>query len=161
MHIYYSLIKPAAVESHAKQSSSQPTGEFAALQWVITATIQLLIYLTLSIIGVELTIRWNNIQGVYSLNSAGQLIPFFLGAAQLLDTARRGGGECLKYFFKESSHYTNSSVNLEEDDDDEDDDDFEGKGSKSLVASRLTRFQIYLADIVVPQRQVMMKMSSF
>jgi hypothetical protein len=145
MHIYYSLIKPAAIESHAEQSSSQPTGEFAVLQWVTSATISLLIYLTLSIICVELTLRWNNIQGVYSLNSAGQLIPFFLGAAQLLDTVRRGGGECLKYFFKESSHYTNPSVNLEE----EDDDDFEGKGSKSLLASRLTRFQIYLADIVV------------
>jgi hypothetical protein len=31
--------------------------------------------------GTELTIRWNNINGMYSASSAGQLIPLFVGIA--------------------------------------------------------------------------------
>ncbi|KAI0830421.1 hypothetical protein F5Y06DRAFT_282058 [Hypoxylon sp. FL0890] len=31
------------------------------------------------ILSIELTLRWNNIQGVYTIDSAGQLIPFVIG----------------------------------------------------------------------------------
>lgn len=37
-----------------------------------------------TIIAVELTLLWNNINGVYSLNSTGQLIPLIIGVAGLL-----------------------------------------------------------------------------
>jgi hypothetical protein len=39
---------------------------------------------TTIVIGTELTIKWNNIASVQSCNSAGQLIPLFLGLAAFL-----------------------------------------------------------------------------
>lgn len=35
-------------------------------------------------ISVELTLLWNGISGVYTLNSTGQLIPFIIGVVGLL-----------------------------------------------------------------------------
>lgn len=37
-----------------------------------------------TIISVELTLAWNNINGVYHIRSTGQLIPFTIGLARLL-----------------------------------------------------------------------------
>jgi len=41
-----------------------------------TANIVSLIY---SVIGIEMTLHWNHVTGVYSINSVGQLIPFVIG----------------------------------------------------------------------------------
>ncbi len=37
-----------------------------------------------TIISVELTLAWNNINAVYDIRSTGQLIPFTIGLARLL-----------------------------------------------------------------------------
>jgi hypothetical protein len=39
---------------------------------------------TVIIVGVELTIIWNDIQGVHDVSSAGQTIPLFLGFAGIV-----------------------------------------------------------------------------
>jgi len=31
------------------------------------------------VIGIEMTLHWNHVTGVYSINSVGQLIPFVIG----------------------------------------------------------------------------------
>jgi hypothetical protein len=43
-----------------------------------TANVVSLIY---SVIGIEMTLQWNHVTGVYSINSVGQLIPFVIGLA--------------------------------------------------------------------------------
>lgn len=41
--------------------------------------------LVYSIVGIELTIRWNSIRDVYSINTTGQLIPFVIGLVGLVE----------------------------------------------------------------------------
>lgn len=48
------------------------------------------------ILFVELTIRWNDISGVHSLDSPGQYIPFFIGLAQLMSV----GYKAIKNYLK-------------------------------------------------------------
>lgn len=48
------------------------------------------------ILFVELTIRWNQISDVHSLNSPGQFIPFFIGLAQLMSV----GYKAIKNYLK-------------------------------------------------------------
>jgi hypothetical protein len=43
-----------------------------------TANVVSLIY---SVIGIEMTLQWNHVTGVYTINSVGQLIPFVIGLA--------------------------------------------------------------------------------
>ena len=45
----------------------------------------LFIATTYCLIGVELTIQWNNITGINNLNSVGQLIPFIIGATGFIN----------------------------------------------------------------------------
>ena len=59
--------------------------------WVRAIAVLFNIYTFLSIvwfiISIELTIRWNNIQGIDAIDSTGQLIPFIIGcvsASQIL-----------------------------------------------------------------------------
>lgn len=47
------------------------------------------------ILAVELTIRWNNIEGISSLGSTGQLLPLVISVAGLIAVV------CSKYFSKE------------------------------------------------------------
>lgn len=51
--------------------------------WIISAIYHLAIII-LIIVQVELTISWNHVQGLNSLTSIGQLIPFILGVGGLL-----------------------------------------------------------------------------
>jgi hypothetical protein len=37
-----------------------------------------------SVVGIELTLYWNSINGVYTINTTGQLIPFVIGLLGLL-----------------------------------------------------------------------------
>ena len=37
-----------------------------------------------SILAIELTLKWNNVSNVYTVNSTGQLIPFVIGVAGFL-----------------------------------------------------------------------------
>ncbi|KAH7305413.1 hypothetical protein B0I35DRAFT_111680 [Stachybotrys elegans] len=53
-----------------------------ALQMVNTMLI-----LAIAVTSTELTIKWNNIQGVYTLNSVGQLIPFITGLGLFMNVA--------------------------------------------------------------------------
>jgi hypothetical protein len=39
--------------------------------------------LAYSVIGIEMTLYWNSITGVYTINTTGQLIPFVIGLAGL------------------------------------------------------------------------------
>jgi hypothetical protein len=39
-----------------------------------------------SILGVELTLYWNSISGVYSFSTTGQLIPLIIGGTDLIRT---------------------------------------------------------------------------
>jgi hypothetical protein len=43
-----------------------------------------LMTLIFSVVGIELTLHWNSISGVYTINSTGQLIPFVIGLLGLL-----------------------------------------------------------------------------
>src|SRR5579862_206702 len=39
-----------------------------------------------SILAIELTLKWNSVKGVYTLSSAGQLIPFVIGLSGVVQT---------------------------------------------------------------------------
>jgi len=41
--------------------------------------------LAYSVIGIEMTLYWNSITGVYTINTTGQLIPFVIGLAGLAE----------------------------------------------------------------------------
>jgi hypothetical protein len=47
-----------------------------------------LLYLIWSILAIELTIRWNNITSVHTIQSVGQLIPFIIGIVGFLKLVR-------------------------------------------------------------------------
>jgi len=47
-------------------------------------TVFRIILITIIIVATELTIRWNGLQDVYTLTSAGQTIPFIIGVAALI-----------------------------------------------------------------------------
>lgn len=48
------------------------------------------------IVFVEMTLKWNHISGVHSLDSPGQFMPFFIGLAQLLAVVYKGISNGLK-----------------------------------------------------------------
>ena len=52
-------------------------------KWAFAAT-QQLVFIALLITQIELTLRWNNVSGLQSLSSLGQLIPFILGVGGLI-----------------------------------------------------------------------------
>ncbi|KAJ0418199.1 hypothetical protein BJY00DRAFT_287999 [Aspergillus carlsbadensis] len=73
----------AAMEELNVQGTPGPQGEPEQLRlWGSTAIFPM-IY---SIAGVELTLYWNTISGVYSVSSTGQLIPLIIGATSLVRT---------------------------------------------------------------------------
>lgn len=41
-------------------------------------------YLVFSVLGIELTLVWNHISGIYTVGSIGQLIPFVIGLGGLI-----------------------------------------------------------------------------
>jgi hypothetical protein len=50
---------------------------------VLTSVSASVTSLAYSIIGIEMTLYWNSISGVYTINTTGQLIPFVIGLACL------------------------------------------------------------------------------
>ncbi|KAI3570743.1 hypothetical protein IWW34DRAFT_640587, partial [Fusarium oxysporum f. sp. albedinis] len=44
-----------------------------------------LLVLAVSVLSTELTIKWNNIHEIYTLNFVGQLIPFIIGLGLLMN----------------------------------------------------------------------------
>jgi hypothetical protein len=52
------------------------------LQYIRSAA--LILFVTIVVIAVEASITWNHISGVGNLDSAGQLIPFFVGLGAIL-----------------------------------------------------------------------------
>ncbi|ORY02293.1 hypothetical protein BCR34DRAFT_84708 [Clohesyomyces aquaticus] len=77
---YFAFFSQVSIEQKREKQEGSPNysvmGTLLAL-WSITTT------------GTEMTLKWKNISGVYSLRSPGQLVPFFLGVGQLLDTIYR------------------------------------------------------------------------
>lgn len=53
------------------------------------------------VVFVELAIRWNSIQGVNSLDSAGQFIPFFIALAQFLSVGYKAVANYMRKFADE------------------------------------------------------------
>ncbi|KAG8532845.1 uncharacterized protein KY384_002723 [Bacidia gigantensis] len=62
---------------HAHQTNTK-----AATIWILEAAVQLL-FIAVLIVQVEMTLVWNNVTGLNSLSSLGQLIPFILGVGGL------------------------------------------------------------------------------
>ena len=48
-----------------------------------------------TILGIELTLLWNSVSGVYAVDSTGQLIPLVIGSASLVPIAYKS---CLVAF---------------------------------------------------------------
>jgi hypothetical protein len=57
------------------------------LGYVALSMVNTLLILAIGVVSTELTIKWNNIQGVYTLNSVGQLVPFIIGLGLLMNVA--------------------------------------------------------------------------
>jgi hypothetical protein len=76
--------------------------------WVaVTARIINALALIWSVLGIELTLYWNSISGVYTIKSTGQLIPFVIGLTGLLKIVWGAVEEVSLIFFfdvKQSSH---------------------------------------------------------
>ncbi|CAF9937231.1 hypothetical protein IMSHALPRED_011065 [Imshaugia aleurites] len=62
---------------------SQITAPNSTAKWAFAAT-QQFIFIALLIVQIELTLVWNNVGGLQSLSSLGQLIPFILGVGGLI-----------------------------------------------------------------------------
>jgi len=86
------MIKPQFLRSKSERSKStwikvkslitkNKTASKRASQAMYATNVICIIW---SILAVELTIAWNNISGVYTLNSTGQLIPFIIGIVSFI-----------------------------------------------------------------------------
>ncbi|PQE12958.1 Beta-ketoacyl synthase protein [Rutstroemia sp. NJR-2017a BBW] len=64
------------------RSSLDNSRSNSLLQYIRSAA--LILFVTIVVIAVEASITWNHISGVGSLDSAGQLIPFFVGLGAIL-----------------------------------------------------------------------------
>ncbi|KAK5656442.1 hypothetical protein OQA88_4824 [Cercophora sp. LCS_1] len=91
------LIKHAVSwKRHRKDASSEggifvEAGQAPWLPWLLFPS--LIVLFILSILAIELTIRWNNIQGVYELTSVGQIIPFIISAGGFVAVLLKGREE--------------------------------------------------------------------
>lgn len=64
--------------SSSRESVSKNRRDIMTSIIMPTANVVSLIY---SVIGIEMTLQWNHVTGVYTINSVGQLIPFVIGLA--------------------------------------------------------------------------------
>ena len=61
-------------------------GRALPLLWHTTTFASSLFFIIWSVLAIELTLTWNDTQGIYNISSTGQLIPFIVGLAGLLKT---------------------------------------------------------------------------
>jgi len=79
-------VKKRVVPGRASFEDEEPLNQkdiFGGEFGTVLVTVLGLVVLIFMIIGAELVIVWNNIQGVYALDSTGQFIPAFLGLVLL------------------------------------------------------------------------------
>ncbi|KAF1808014.1 hypothetical protein P152DRAFT_258123 [Eremomyces bilateralis CBS 781.70] len=101
------LLPPSSALQFATRlrMSAQPPPPPCPADWIYDAASTIAVCIVLTI-GTELTLQWNEIRGVHSMGSAGQLVPFVLGVGGLVKVVwaavtrgrgpggRRGDGGC-------------------------------------------------------------------
>ena len=86
---------------------------FCGRRLKVTARIINPLALIWSVLGIELTLYWNSISGVYTIKSTGQLIPFVIGLTGLLKIGWNAVEEVSLIFLldvKESNPLTSSKL---------------------------------------------------